>query len=616
MSTAYTFVRSVSDEDTLFAYLRALYPSLVASSFDGTAVRLGFSAALTGPQQTALNAQMLSYVDPAVVEDRTDANVSAFNSSSSALAGSAAFQGTWEDCSRFSSVRVSALSNAASAADGLSVQFGVLSPQADVTQTYTAEAGTSLVAVNAIAGRYVRVMYTNGATAQSSFALCTRWSRRSEAPIVQASARVADDSDCSLTRALMHGRYDSDAHGYSHMRLDEQSRLRVRVPCNFERQQAVSNRPYIQESFTYGVSADSTITTLVGAGTVTSSASRAVVASGAAINTSARLATDRLTTCAPGTASLMIASAAFTAGIAGNTQVVGGGNLVNGLFFGFNGTSFGVAVRSNSVTAWIPQASWNVDALDGTGPSGVTLNPLFGNTYAVSYGGMGYGCATFMVMAPAAAATNPSISLDDFIAVHRESFANTSASVGVLNPQFPLTAISANTTATTAVPIYVAGFCAFAEAEPSNAVMYALDANRSITAIAAAPILTLMNNATLGGVTNMSTVMLRSLSVAIIAGTRLLWLMIIRNPTQTNLGTMVNVGASSCVSYSVAAAATVTDTTGVTVYGIAINTGQYTVDLTPYNIYMSPGSKLCFSCSMQAAGTNLTAIAVTWSETQ
>ena len=52
------------------------------------------------------------------------------------------------------------------------------------------------------------------------------------------------------------------------------------------------------------------------------------------------------------------------------TTVAGNGN---GLFFELNGTTLSVVKRLKDVDTGVPQASWNYDTFDGTGPSGLTI---------------------------------------------------------------------------------------------------------------------------------------------------------------------------------------------------------------------------------------------------
>lgn len=614
MSASYTFTKSVNDESLLYEYISATFSTITGIVVNPPSVRLTFSAALTSPQQTALTTLVTNYINPTTKEMTLSANASVFNSTDIALAGAGVFSGTWEEVARYSSVRVSCLSNVASATNGLVLQFGVLAAQADVTQSYTVSAGTPIVCVSAITGRYYRVLYTNGVSAQTNMALCTRWSTAHEPPITQASAALTDQNDCVQTRSIAMARHDYAT--YAALRSDETDRLRVSLPRCFQRTQSVSSSPWIQVNFTYGINTDNCNSTLVGTGTVTSSNAKAIVSSGAAINTSATLSTDRICMCGPGNSVFVIVSAAFGTPVAGNTQLCGAGNSVNGIFWGYNGTSFGIAIRSGSVTTYTPQASFNIDKLDGTGPSGVTLNPLFGNTYAIQYDALGYGQATFLIMTPQASGATQGFAIDDFSVVHRVWFANTSTSLSNVNPQFPCTAVSTNTTSTTATAVSVAGFCAFIESDIRNTLMHSIDGYRSITSITLTPILTLFNKTTFNGLTNTSTVLIREINVALTGGTRNLVLFAIRDPTLASLGTLVDVSTASCVSYSISATATITAGTGVSVFCTTAFSSHQRHDVSSLGIYISPGSYLCFAARLSVNGTDNTTVTAVWSEMQ
>ena len=71
----------------------------------------------------------------------------------------------------------------------------------------------------------------------------------------------------------------------------------------------------------------------------------------------------------------------------------------NGAFFGQSvADGIFVAIRRAGVDTIIPQASWNVDPLDGTGPSGLTLNLALGNIFQITFTWYGYGVIEFNVV--------------------------------------------------------------------------------------------------------------------------------------------------------------------------------------------------------------------------
>ena len=85
----------------------------------------------------------------------------------------------------------------------------------------------------------------------------------------------------------------------------------------------------------------------------------------------------------PGKGLLVLATFAMNTPTANIRQRVGYFNTQNGVFFEANGTTLSMVLRSNSLPTpgtpsdarSIPQSQWNGDKLDGTGPSGLTLDP-------------------------------------------------------------------------------------------------------------------------------------------------------------------------------------------------------------------------------------------------
>ncbi len=84
----------------------------------------------------------------------------------------------------------------------------------------------------------------------------------------------------------------------------------------------------------------------------------------------------------PGKSLLVLATFTMNTPTANIRQRVGYFNDQNGVFFQANGTTLSIVLRSNSIPTpgtpsdarTINQADWNGDKLDGTGPSGITLD--------------------------------------------------------------------------------------------------------------------------------------------------------------------------------------------------------------------------------------------------
>ena len=100
-------------------------------------------------------------------------------------------------------------------------------------------------------------------------------------------------------------------------------------------------------------------------------------------------------------------SAIFTTGISNSFQRLGFYDDNNGLFIGYEGTSFGVTKRSGAVDVTIPQASFNTDTLTGQSGSKYTRNGVpealdttKDNIYRIRYGWLGAANIIFETYSP------------------------------------------------------------------------------------------------------------------------------------------------------------------------------------------------------------------------
>jgi hypothetical protein len=121
----------------------------------------------------------------------------------------------------------------------------------------------------------------------------------------------------------------------------------------------------------------------------------------------------------------------------------------NGAFFGVNSTSVFVAVRRAGTDLIFPQNTWNVDRLDGTGPSGAILNLSKGNIFQIVFTWYGYGVIEFRVVIP-----NPTTLAQEVITVNRFS---PTGQTSFVDPNLPLRAQVDNNGTATAYSLFVGG---------------------------------------------------------------------------------------------------------------------------------------------------------------
>ena len=97
------------------------------------------------------------------------------------------------------------------------------------------------------------------------------------------------------------------------------------------------------------------------------------------------------------------------------------------------------SVLQNGVIAteeWTPQSQWNGEEIfDGTGPSGVTLDPTKYNVYEIKFGWLGSGSVYFLIEDP---------STGDARLVHTQRWANRHTNFHVDNPNFHIGYVAYN----------------------------------------------------------------------------------------------------------------------------------------------------------------------------
>jgi len=197
----------------------------------------------------------------------------------------------------------------------------------------------------------------------------------------------------------------------------------------------VSERtPIFELTSVYGLSNLRDIVTTTGNGTVSNNGTEFIVSTATTATDSATLDSIERGRYEPGYASnagigIRLPSAPI------GTQVVQWGFFddLNGAFFGqsvLNGIF--VALRRNGVDTIVPQASWNVDPLNGSGPSGATLNLAKGNIFEIVFTWYGYGVIEYRVVIP-----DPVTLAQEVITVHRISPSNQTS---FADPDLPLRA--------------------------------------------------------------------------------------------------------------------------------------------------------------------------------
>lgn len=590
MSSSYSATGTVKDTASLLAFISSTFSTALTLTDDNNQIVVTFSNTLSAPQQTQLAALIASYSDPVHIKD-TALN-STVNSTVATLASNAVYTGAWEDITLYSSVAVYALAAQASAVGGLQAQFGVSAQQADVIKNFSLSANTPGNYALASAGRFFRLVYTNGATAQTTFSLQVKYVTGQVETVVDQSTIIDDTTLAQVSKSITLNRQDNAIYAVS--RADEDRRMRVRVGTD-NASDTRNGFALVQVAFGFNINPEVVSTTLTGAATVTQATGCAVLTTAAAATTGALLTSRRYVSVAAGRIVRVVVSSAFSAGVAGNNQLVGCGTSENGFFVGYNGTSFGVMVRSFSVDTWYPQTGFNVDKMTGTGASGNTLVPTNGNTYMIVYDTTGFGTVSFLL-------ASAGVAVPSAVTMHRVAL-NTTAQPGFRTVSAPLYGQSINTTNTTAVAVRVASWAAFADNLPAKiGSLRGVDYIRTISSTTYVPVFSILNKATFATATNTISVLLRSLAIACDGGRGSVIIGIFDNSTLTGATFNDLSTATSPVSVDSAASSM---TGGVLLTSMCVWVGSdRQMDLLPYDISVSPNNAITIACRSTASGTS------------
>lgn len=260
---------------------------------------------------------------------------------------------------------------------------------------------------------------------------------------------------------------------------------------------ATTLTPRIQLQFPYNINTDEVSTATTGSGTVTHSVPFAVLSTTAAINSSASFNSKNNLHYRTGEGGLCLFTAIFTTGVSNSVQEVGLGDSVNALLFSFNGSTFSINRRSDSVDNYVAQSSWNKDKLNGSGASAMTLDPTKGNVYKIQYQWLGFGEINFYI-------ENPATGL--FVLVHSIQYANSNVVTSVINPSMPLYAKVANTSNSSNIVVKVPSMATFVEGTLVDLGLVNSISNAKSGVTTELNILTIRNNANFGGILNRKSV--------------------------------------------------------------------------------------------------------------
>jgi hypothetical protein len=270
------------------------------------------------------------------------------------------------------------------------------------------------------------------------------------------------------------------------------------------------------------------------------------------------------------------------------------------------GTFTETAAGQNATDTFIEQADWNIDAMDGAGSSGMTLDAQKGNVYKIDFQYLGYGALNFYV-------ENSNTGL--FQKVHQIKFANTYTKPSLLNPTFKIGWFSANTTGTTSKSIYGASGALFLQGIKRPFRDIDSHENEKSISTTETNILSIRNRSEIGGTINLTEILLEYVSFAV-EGTKPAVFRIYKNAT---LG-----GEPDWTYHDENESPVEYDTAGTTVTnvsGTTIELGNFALgksdslswDFSKYNVVISRNDVITIS-GRTISGTSDMLASISWLE--
>jgi hypothetical protein len=387
--------------------------------------------------------------------------------------------------------------------------------------------------------------------------------------------------------------------------VDSENHLMVHVHdprSAFGQLKTAEETTIISQQFPYNINARVVNTTVANGGTVTQADSQAVLSTSAAANGSAKMTTRAIMKYQPGTGAIVRFTAAFTTGVANNTQIVGYGDDNDGFFLGYNGTSFGIMRRQDGTDNWTALTAANVDHLDGAkdgfNPSAINLDPTKGNVYQIQFQWLGYGAITYSVEDPASG---------DFEPFHIIKYANLFTVPSIYAPALPILWETTNTTNATDIVIKSASAMAALEGRRVFNGPTFLEQETGVTAV---HVFSIRNDATnvLGGTnTNRHSIFIKDFSVVNDGTSTTTYSLELNTPITTPTFTKISTNESIVSKDTAGTLGAAGDL--IASFSVAKNTG-ITENLFNELIELRPGDTL----TVRASNTNSTDCSISWVE--
>ncbi len=364
---------------------------------------------------------------------------------------------------------------------------------------------------------------------------------------------------------------------------------------------SVESNPIAQLNFTYNVNSTLAEETIVGLSSIVYENGMAILQTTG--EGSATLSNTIRSYAQPGQGISCVFAAIYGNSDNGTSQIAGIGNDTDGFFFQLNNYVFGILYRNNSVDTMIPQSDWNVDPMNGSGPSGLILNFTNGNIYQIQYQRLEFSNINFFIESPLTG--NP-------ILVHQIEYANANSIPSTTNPGLQLMTQVVSSGANIQLSISSMGLFIEGDVNPRLGIRNNVSANGYVNTTPI-EILAIQNNTVFCSQNSQLMVIpdqLTLFNASGDSGTAIFSLYL--NPTFDDPLDFTDVGSNSVVS-SNSSGTTFSGGTLLETFFLASGS-SISVNMHDYDIKLSPGDCLVFACTSATSSYITVYVSVSWLE--
>lgn len=340
-------------------------------------------------------------------------------------------------------------------------------------------------------------------------------------------------------------------------------------------------------------------------GSVAIDQSRASLQTGTADNGAAVMSSKKSLRYLNGYGGLMRMTAAFNAPVADSKQFIGIGDTLDGFFFGYQDTQFGILRRRAGVEYFTPSSDWNAYYLN--------FSPQLGNIYQIRFQYLGYGYIRFYVL-------DPIHEENGFRLHHTIRYPNTNNLTHILNPTLPLRAEITNTGNTSNLTLYTPSAVAAVEGvyeTPHNPLDLAGSTDAAVTFADTNNnhILTIRNKATYGGVANRIPVRISGINMSRAAsGAPTSTVRLYKNATTAGTRTYADYDTDNSPVDISSTTTTVSAGTAFRTYTVTDASTARDVVFTNGELVLSPGESLTIAAQNSGVQSTAGVAGVNWVE--